>query len=446
MQRVTTPIPGRNPPHFSQQARPWRPRTPTPAGEHYLRPIVADRVKRALPTSHVHGLLQRHLSEAKLALPVGRRGAVVLGRATAERILDAFKLDLGSRCPRSFAGGAVAFCAALGIHVGVDAAGAAVRLVAAVTPILERSGRFMWSADLAALKACTPDDPAILEVQGWLSRRPEQRASAVTSEPSQPSRESEPDRSRSKEHAHAVVALEHDSGPGAPSTAPAAYGLGCASPAPAEEAGPCPATPPARAGDAPMRPMTESGWQQAVPARLHCQRLLSLLVGWGGEPLLGSAREVVDRLAGQDGRWTSRLDRWGLLRALLTFERRRLIVRTADGWALPAFAEHEVLDMLDMRARPSPTRPTRPQERAIERHGIDPAGLSRGEARVVTYVLRKRADAGMMSYRQIEAIGAVMGQRPAEVSRVVVRGRSVDFEVMMGLVRSAPHDHGAIHG
>lgn len=131
---------------------------------------------------------------------------------------------------------------------------------------------------------------------------------------------------------------------------------------------------------------------------------------------------------------------------MLTFERRGLLVSDGNRWVVPDTVKHEVVDMLDLRERPSATPPTRAQERVLERQGIDPAGLSRSEARVVTYVLRKRAESGSMSFRQIKAIGAVMGQTPAEVSRAVVHGKSVDFEVVMGLVRGAPHGHGAVHG
>ena len=445
--RISTPDAGRKPPHFSNQPRPWKRKPTTPAGDHYLRPIVAARVKEQTVAGRAHALLQQHLRAAKKALPSGKRGAPELGKATACRILDAFHGELDKRAPGSFAGGAVAFCAAFGIHVGVDAASAAMRLVADVTPLLQRDGRFSWSIDLGAAKRSSLDDRLMVEIQIRLSHPAKRPASAVTASPEIPLRESEPLRTGSREHAHAVVAHVLNSSGGARSEPePAACGLGCASPAPAEEARARPAVSPARAADAPLLPLTESSWQQAFPRRIHAQRLLVLLAGRFGEPLLGSAREIVDRIAREDGRWTSRLDRFGLLRALHAAARRGLVVLTTTRLELPAFEKHEVLDMLDMKPRPSPIRPTLKQERVLERQGVDPAGLSRGEARVVTYVLRKRAEAGSLSYRQIEAIGSVMGHRPAEVSRTIVAGRQVDFEMFMGLVRSVQHDHGAIHG
>ncbi|MEK9901346.1 MAG: hypothetical protein VW516_11430, partial [Rhodospirillaceae bacterium] len=312
-------------PPWSLQPRDWKPRhPPTLAGEHHLRPVVADRVKHATARAHAHGLLQAHLSDVKQALPKGRAGAVQLGRDTAERVIDAMKVELAGQHPRLIAGGAVAFCAALGVHAGVDAASAALRMISAGSPILHRTGRYQWVADLAGLKTCRHGDARLEEVLSHGLASDEQ---GVTRGSESTRRESEPDRSRYKKHACAVVRAPYPAADSGKSERGDMGGLGCAPPAPAEVAEASPAVPPASAGDAPKASMTHSEWMQAVPAGIHVQRLMRLIAGapdstgWSG-----SRREFVDRLAREDGRWTSRRDRYGLVRALVVFERLGLVL------------------------------------------------------------------------------------------------------------------------
>lgn len=419
-------------PSWSLPLRDWKPRhPPTLAGEHHLRPVVADRVKHATARAHAHGLLQTHLADVKRALPKGRAGAVQLGRDTAERVIDAMRSDLASQHPRLIAGGAVAFCAALGVHVGVDAASAACRMISAATPILKRAGRFQWVADLAALKACRHGDPRLDDV---LSHGLASDGQGVTRDHESTRRESEPDRGGYKKHACAVVLAQYPAADSSQGEREYMGGLGGASPAPAEDGGASPAVSPASAGDALKASMTHSEWMQAVPAGIHVQRLLRLLADapvstdWSG-----SRREFVDRLAREDGRWTSRRDRFGLLRALGVFERLGLVLGDNRTRRLPEFVLHDAVEAVGLESpRPSTQRPTPAMSRALERRGVDPAGLSRGEARAVSYRLHTRAAGGKLSYRQLGAIGQVLGQRPGEMSRALVDGEtSVEFEVLM---------------
>jgi len=392
-------------------------------------------VKHATARAHVHGLLQAHLEDVKVGLPHGCAGAVQLGRDTACRVIDAMKADLRARYPRLLAGGAVAFCAALGVHVGVDAASAACRMISAATPILKRAGRFQWVADLAALKACRHGDRVLEAVLSHGLASDEQ---GVTLDIGSTPRESEPDRGGYKKHACAVVHAQYPAADSSQGEREDMGGLGCASPAPAEDGGASPAVSPASAGDAPMASMTQSAWMQAVPAGVHVQRLLRLLANapvstdWSG-----SRREFVDRLAREDGRWTSRRDRFGLLRALGVFERMGLVLGGDTARRLPEFVLHDAVEAVGLESpRPSTQRPTPAMNRALERRGVDPAGLSRGEARSVSYRLHTRSAGGKLSYRQLGAIGQVLGQRPGEMSRALVDGEaSVEFEALIRMAR-----------
>jgi hypothetical protein len=68
----------------------------------------------------------------------------------------------------------------------------------------------------------------------------------------------------------------------------------------------------------------------------------------------------------------------------------------------------------------------------LRRRGVDPAGLSSGEARAVSYRLYTRHGEGRLSYRQVRAGARVLGQTPAEMSRVFLEeAKSVDFEPIM---------------
>lgn len=429
---------GRKPP-WPLPPRDWKPRNPpTIAGEHYLRPVVADRVKHATARAHVHGLLQAHLEDVKVGLPHGCAGAVQLGRDTACRVIDAMKADLRARHPRLLAGGAVAFCAALGVRVGVDAASAACRMISAATPILKRAGRFQWVADLAALKACRHGDRMLEAVLSHGLASDEQ---GVTLDIESTPRESEPDRSPgadTKMHARSVVLAQYPAADSSQGEHEDMGGLGCASASPAGQARACLAVSPASVGDALKASMTQSAWMQAVPAGVHVQRLLRLLADapvstdWSG-----SRREFVDRLAREDGRWTSRRDRFGLLRALGVFERLGLVLGGDTARRLPEFVLHDAVEAVGLESpRPSTQLPTPAMNRALERRCVDPAGLSRGEARAVSYRLHTRAMGEKLSYRQLGAIGQVLGQRPGEMSRALVDSEtSAQFEALMRMAR-----------
>lgn len=414
--------------------RPWTARpTRTPAGEHYLRPIIADRVKQATSRAHVNARLRAHISAALSALPRGRAGAVRLGRDTAVRLLTALGDELASPKPRRFSGGAVAFCEALGVPVGIDAASAALRLIAALTPILQRTGRYQWTADLATLKVCQRGDPRLEFV---LSHVPVYGQQRVTSDPELTQRESEPLRSPGqplKKHARAVVGLSPPAAEDHRLERQNMGGLGCAPSAPAETADASPGTSPASAASALKMPMTHSAWHQAIPHGVHVQRLRHLLTGQGVTMnWSGTAREVTDRLASEDGRWTSRRERWGLVRALATLRRRGLVLHDGGVWRLPELALHDALEFVGLdRPRPSDLRPTPAQTRDLTRRGVDTRGLSRPEASAVSYRLFTRRAAGQMTYRQAAALGQIIGQRPGEMSRALVDGASSeDFETI----------------
>lgn len=401
---------------------------------------MAERVKAATARAQTSGRLQSHLRAAGLALPTGRAGAPVLGRATAVLVIAAFHAELDKRHPRRIEGGAVAFCAALGVKAGVDAASSAMRLVAAVTPILRRDSRFRWSADLATLKTARPGDLHLEAVLSWPSHGHAEPAAGVTSAAPPTGPESEPDRTGSREHACAVVPSQYSAADEPQFVPEQPGGLGGASAPPAEQAGAGPDAQPASDGDAPVV-LTRSAWHQAVPAGVHVQRLRELLDGRVGDLPAGSARIVADRLARDDGRWTSRRERWGLVRALLVFERRRLVCRVGDGWTLPTFAIHEAMDLFDLCERPSPVPPTLRMAKALERRGVNAAGLSRGEARVLSYRLHARQQMDLLSYRQLGVVGQALGQPVAELSRALVDiVTSAEMPDVLAQVRAARVD------
>lgn len=436
---------GRKPSSWPLSPREWRrpPHRPTVEGEHHIRRLVADRVRQATSAGYVKALLLGHIEDAIAALPDGHVGAPVLGRDTAERALRAWHKSLKGAKPAVLDGGAVAFHAQLGIEVGVDAASASMRLIFEVTPILRRPGRYRWVADLAALKACQPGDPEIEAIREWASRRAPNR---VTRTPDSAAPESEPLPSPSEahiEHACVVVRTQHSAAEQLPDEPENLGGLGCASTPPAEQAGASPATPPASDGDALLRePLTLSGWLKAGAFGLHGRRLGELLMQQPVPMVLaGSVRAVVDRLAREDGRWTARLDRAGLVRAWAAYVRRGLICGDEAGWRLVETKTHEALAVLGLHERPSATPASPRMQGRLERAGIDPTGLSKGEAKVVSYVLRNRTAAELWSYRQLATAADVLGQAPEDLSRVLVEAtRQVDFEdTMDGFRRHAVH-------
>lgn len=404
---VTTPTLGRKPPPawpMPPRARRTQPSARTSAGDHYVRQIVADRVKQATRSAHASRAFHDRLEAAANAIEPGRARAVKLGRVTACRVLAALGREYKARQPRNIAGSAVAFCAALGIKVGVDAASAALRLVAAATPILVRIGRYVWSARIADYKA--DFDHAF--GAGLATETPSCARSDDAFRQERPLRESEPDRTGSRKHARAVVLVQHSAAPKAVSSAPMASGLGCASPTPAETAGARPTTSPASTGDAPLAPHTRSAYLQALPRYRRQHQAVALLMADGPDARdFRTTQEAARALLGsQAGRKGHAREGAAVARALEALRGRGDI---SAGFALPGFALNPWLVLLGVRPRPSATRPTSGQARYLRARGIDPAGLSRDEARAVQATIQRRKDDGLLWPRQMQRFAQSFG-------------------------------------
>lgn len=415
-QNVSPTPHGRKPSSWPLPHREWKrpPHRPTAEGERWLRPVIADRVKQATARSSVHAALQTHLDGALVRIAELYKGERLLGRETAVLIVSALRRALASARPPRLEAGARAFCADLGIHVGTAVASAALAIVLLVTPVLRRPSRYRWLADLATLKACRHGDMALESVLSWPFLTPESAAETDASEQDDAPRDF--NSSGSPDEAH----IEHACGvvPSPYSAADEVFGepedlggLGGASAPPAEQAGASPATPPASDGDAPLRePLTLSGYLQALPKHRRQQQAVALLRQHGPVALTSAPRAAAqDLLRLRDSTGETRAyprEVEALSRALAVLRDRGDL---GEGFALPRFALHPWAVLLGIKARPSDIRPTAGQVRYLRARGINPAGLSRPEAKAMQGLLQLRKGEAMAWPRQMERFIAAHG-------------------------------------
>lgn len=129
------------------------------------------------------------------------------------------------------------------------------------------------------------------------------------------------------------------------------------------------------------RPLTPSAWLRRIPKTKHTTRIAELLTRHlPADGLTGSAREVVDRLAGLDGRWTTRRERYGMVRAMEALERRGLLAFEAGAWRLPDLVPHPALADHGVAPAPELRGPSERLAGRLVKQGINPAGLSHTEA------------------------------------------------------------------
>lgn len=405
MQRITTPTPGRNPPHFSQPSRAGadlrRSAFPTePEATPRPRSFIASEVvaERARLGTSLSGLVLDHVSGLQKRVPQGKDGQVVRGGDTARDAACGFE----TATRRNW-----------GVHEGTGPAllrkmhkrgylrdlpgpkvcGQAMAMLARLSPLIQvvkrgvyriHAGDPRWlpaevvqalkeqrSGDATAADELEQTPADAVQIDALADRASAGLASSMTPNfaekvPPQPTADGSVDRSTLR----ACGASE-------PAPAPA---VACSSYAPAERAGARPATPPARAPRERRGLPSRSDWLRAVPKRRNMIRAAMLaLAHLSGEGRRGSAAIVAAGLAGHEPRATGR-SRASLARALEALRQRGLLVVTDDLWRVAEFVAPAALranDLLNVGdARPISAA----QAAQIRRYGIDPTGLGHAEA------------------------------------------------------------------
>lgn len=365
--------------------------TPAPArkspSDHYIRKIVAERAPAIFSRGAVHGIWQRHIKLARKRLPCGTRGKPVIGRAKADKMLDNVG-DMLADNPRSMIGNATETAGFFGVTGHPDTLAAALRLMAEVTPIVVRLGRFLWKVDLVALRRMEVDDPRVQAIVDW------QPGDASPLDPQLKM----PDR---QQQAPASVPDEVPVDPGAPQDPEYRERVRVVVPDPQGPEAPAP-----EVATSPSRPPTASGWMQSVPKHPRQQQAAALVrmpgVDLAGRTLTEAARDLANlRVSTVAGRPAGHREVAAIARGLLGLQRRGLL---DEDLRLPPLARHPWLVILGVRERPEATLPTAGQRRYLRRCGIDPGGLSRAEARALQATLVRRADQAMAWPRQIQRL------------------------------------------
>jgi hypothetical protein len=287
---------------------------------------------------------------------------------------------------------------------------------------MQRADYRYWVINMPALQALAHSDQRISALEDWTfgaaeetseqTEMPFGEADGVAPEQPAESAKCRPvELSLSLRRACVVVRTQHSAAEENPSEPEEPGSLGGASPPPAEQAGASPASPPASDGDAPLRePLTLSGYLQALPRHRRQQQAVVLLrkhgpVDLGSTPRLAAQDLLRLRDSTGETRAYSR-EVEALSRALAVLRARGDL---GEGFALPRFALHPWAVLLGIKARPSDSRPTAGQVRYLRARGIDPAGLSRPEAKSMQALLQLRKGEAMAWPRQMERFVAAHG-------------------------------------
>ena len=189
---------------------------------------------------------------------------------------------------------------------------------------------------------------------------------------------------------------------------------------------------------------TLSDWGRAVPMWPQLQRAARLaLAHLSPEGFIGTATELAATLAGFDERTrASCRSRAQLVRGLESLRRRGLLLVTGGCWRLPVFRENPDLVLFNVDTPPDPRPASAAQIAALERMGIETAGLGHSEAvalskrlytrrkrgqphpRLLKAVLREQALAGIPS--DLRATGRLDVAQARETMRVAMQRRRAD--------------------
>lgn len=358
------------------------------------RQVIADAVKAGRRASWVRSRVHTHLGAVKKALPRGRVGAPVRGRQVAVIVLDALA-DAYRKRLADPEGSPLELLEWLSAHGVLDAklpqrvaAEHALRLLADRTPLVVRTGRGRYRVLLRAYR----DDEIHADRLAELQRLQTVADVALFCQRQSPS---ESPRCEPRE-----PVFEAGGDPGAPdavsvSDAPLIVDF-------SPETGPvlvCEAEQldPSRARAAiqhqdVVRPVvrpsghgrfSRSSWLQVASRgkHRHVRSLAELVLRHLPHVRTsGTPAEVVERLAQRDGRRLSSREKYRLARALLTLERRGLLVYRGDSWQLPEFERHRDLRRFDLPESPGCRAPTEALREWLARAGIATDGLSHAEA------------------------------------------------------------------
>lgn len=334
------------------------------------RQVIADAVKAGRRASWIRSRVHGHLKTILRALPRGRVGAPVRGRAAATTFVG----GIGEAYTRRLAdpeGSAVELFTWLASHGLLDgrvpqrvAAEHALRLLVSLTPLVVRLSAGRYRVLLRAYRDDEIHDDRLAELVRLQTVTAVRLASQCKGPVQEPRCEA-----REPVYASASVpsaaaaepifdALRH---PEFPAKSPVCASESAKSPdssraraASQTKSSALPVCPPS------SRSFSRSAWRHAAERGRH--RHVRSLAGLALRHLphvrgSGTPAEVAERLAWREGRRVSGRERYRLGRALLALERRGLLVYEGDTWRLPDLAG-------EVQARPR-TRRTAPASKPL---------------------------------------------------------------------------------